>query len=116
MNNSFIISFFLFHCLPVPHELLYVLGCFLNGTAEVQFEFDGEQILFVDFQQKQNVYTVPIFIDPDPSGVMADWSVIEDSLTNRKVCLALMAVVAGEENNPPEERGKLASVLNSGVM
>lgn len=107
---------FLVFSLPVPHEFVYVVSCFLNGSAEIQFEFDAEQILYVDFQQKKNVYTVPIFIDPDPSQVMADWSVVEDSLTNRKVCLALMALQAAEEKNPPEQRGNLASAFMSLVM
>lgn len=99
--------------LPVPHEFVYLLGCNLNGSAEIQFEFDAEQILYVDFQQKKNVYTIPAFIDPDPSQIMADRSVIQDSLTNRKACLALMALQAAEEENPPEQRGKFVSVFVS---
>ncbi|KAE8288792.1 H-2 class II histocompatibility antigen, E-K alpha chain Precursor [Larimichthys crocea] len=95
----------------VPHEVTYFVGCFLNGTTEVQFEFDTAEILYVDFQKEEAVYTVPKFVDPDPSQVLAGLSIIRDALTNKYLCLAITAGCAEVENNPPEEKDAPESVL-----
>lgn len=87
----------------------------MNGTTEVQFEFDTEEILYVDFQRNEIVYTVPRFVDPDPAQVLVGLSLLSDALENRGICLALTAILA-EEQNPPEESGKLTSTFISVVM
>lgn len=84
------------------------MGCFVNGTTQVQFEFDTEEIYFVDFQKAEIIYTVPIFIDPNPSQIWASLKLL-DTLTNKELCLAFTALKATNEKNPPEERGKLTS-------
>ncbi|GLD63644.1 uncharacterized protein AKAME5_001524400 [Lates japonicus] len=94
---------------PIPHEIVYIAGCFLNGTAEVQFEFDAEEMFYVDFQKKEVEYTLPTFLYPDPSQVLAGPSILGGSLENREICLDLIARVTAEEKNPPEEKGTIYS-------
>uniref|UniRef100_A0A3B3YI81 Ig-like domain-containing protein n=1 Tax=Poecilia mexicana TaxID=48701 RepID=A0A3B3YI81_9TELE len=53
-------------CFSVPHEITYFVGCFVNGTIDMQSEFDGEEILYINIQKKEIVFTVPTFIDTDP--------------------------------------------------
>lgn len=96
--------------------MIYFVGCFVNGTAEVQFEFDAAEILYVDFQKEEAVYTVPKFLDPDPSQVLAGLSIIRDALTNKDLCLAITAGCTAVENNPPEEKGKLTSTIMSWLI
>nr|XP_046254351.1 H-2 class II histocompatibility antigen, A-U alpha chain-like [Scatophagus argus] len=95
----------------IPHEILYVVGCFTNGTAEVQFEFDAEEILYTDFQRKEIVYTVPKFIVLDPSHISVSMNLMRDALNNKDLCVDLAKVFAKEENNPPEERDPPETVL-----
>ncbi|TKS82041.1 II histocompatibility antigen, B alpha chain RT1 class [Collichthys lucidus] len=97
----------------VPHEVTYFVGCFVNGTTEVQFEFDAAEILYVDFQKEEAVYTVPKFVDPDPSQVLAGLSIIRDALTNKDLCLAITAGCAAAENNPPEEKEEVQLGVNN---
>lgn len=84
----------------------YIVGCFVNGTTEVQFDFDDEEILHVDFSKEEIIYTVPTFLDPDPSQILVGLSILRDALENKKICLALTTIAAAEEKHPPEERGK----------
>lgn len=94
------------NCFSVPHELLYVVGCFMNGTAEVQFEYDAEEMLYVDFQREEIVYTVPRFLNIDPSQALVGLSILRDALMNKNLCLSFTTLAAAEEKNPPEEKGK----------
>ncbi|GAA6220693.1 RLA class II histocompatibility antigen, DP alpha-1 chain-like [Lates japonicus] len=96
---------------PIPHEIVYIAGCFLNGTAEVQFEFDAEEMFYVDFQKKEVEYTLPTFLYPDPSQVLAGPSILGGSLENREICLDLIARVTAEEKNPPEEKDPPETIL-----
>lgn len=89
------------------------MGCFLNGTTEVQAEFDAAEILYVDFQKEEVVYTFPKFVDVDPSQVLASSIIINYALTSKDFCLAITAGCAAVENNPPEEKGKLTSTFMS---
>ncbi|XP_073341041.1 RLA class II histocompatibility antigen, DP alpha-1 chain-like [Pagrus major] len=98
-------------CSQIPHEVLYVVGCFVNGTVEVQFEFDAEEILYMDFPRNEIVYTVPRFLDPDPSEILFGMSTLRDALENKDLCLALTAMSAQEKKNPPEEIDPPESIL-----
>ncbi|XP_026228595.1 H-2 class II histocompatibility antigen, A-U alpha chain-like [Anabas testudineus] len=98
-------------CSQIPHEVTYITGCFVNGTTEIQFEFDAEEILYVDFSKPELVYTVPAIIDPDPSQLLADLSVYENALKNKKLCLDFTALAKAEEKNPPEKRDPPESIL-----
>lgn len=92
------------------------MGCFVNGTTEIQFEFDTEEVLYVDFSKKEVIYTVPTFLDPDPSQLLVGLNILKDALDNKELCLELTALAAIEEKHPPEERGKLIPTLISVVM
>lgn len=92
------------------------MGCFVNGTVEIQFEFDAEEILYMDFPRNETVYTVPRFLDPDPSEILFGLSTLRDAHKNKDVCLAFAAMFAHEKKNPPEEVGKLISTFFSLLM
>ncbi|XP_026173646.1 RLA class II histocompatibility antigen, DP alpha-1 chain-like isoform X2 [Mastacembelus armatus] len=94
-----------------PHELVYYVGCFVNGTIEIQSEFDAEMIFYIDFQKKDIVYTVPTFLDPDPTQILVHWPILRDALTNKELCLVLTKAVAAEEKYPAEERDPPESIL-----
>ncbi|KAG7242234.1 hypothetical protein INR49_024280 [Caranx melampygus] len=73
----------------IPHEVMYVVGCFVNGTTEVQFEFDSEELLYVDFQTEEIVYTVPTFLDPDPDPpdtVLYAAEDVQEGVENSLIC------------------------------
>ncbi|XP_070691210.1 RLA class II histocompatibility antigen, DP alpha-1 chain-like [Pempheris klunzingeri] len=93
------------------HEVLYSVGCFLNGTAEVQFEFDALEVSYVDFQTEEVIYTVPRFVDPDPSQILVGLSILKDALQNKLSCLAITALCAVEEKSPPKEKDPPESIL-----
>uniref|UniRef100_A0A3Q1H0B7 Ig-like domain-containing protein n=1 Tax=Anabas testudineus TaxID=64144 RepID=A0A3Q1H0B7_ANATE len=91
-------------CSQIPHEITYITGCFVNGTTEIQFEFDAEEILYVDFSKQELIYTVPAFLDPDPSQILIGLSVLKDARDNKELCSDLTVMAAAEERNPPEEK------------
>lgn len=88
------------------------MGCFLNSTTEVEFGFDAEKILYVDFSTKEVIYTVPTFIDPYPSQLVPGMSILSDALINERMCLLITTIAATEERNPPEDRGKLTPTVH----
>ncbi|XP_021164527.2 H-2 class II histocompatibility antigen, A-U alpha chain [Fundulus heteroclitus] len=106
MKRSTVIIFFL-HTVHVvshiPHEITYFLGCFENGTTAVQFEFDGEEMLHIDYQKEEIVFTVPSFIDPDPGQVLTGLSILHDAQENKKWCSALINVFKYNYKSPPIE-------------
>ncbi|KAM4580267.1 H-2 class II histocompatibility antigen, A-Q alpha chain-like isoform 1-T2 [Odontesthes bonariensis] len=97
----------------IPHEITYFVGCFVNGTTEIQFEFDGELMLYIDFQREEVVYTVPTFIDPDPGQVLVGLSILRDAFDNKGWCSTLTHVAKVEEKYPPEERDPPESMIFS---
>ncbi|XP_055359042.1 H-2 class II histocompatibility antigen, A-B alpha chain-like isoform X2 [Betta splendens] len=106
MKRSAVIVLMLHACCgfsQISHELVYSMGCFVNGTTDAQFKFDNEEIYFVDFQNEKLIYTVPISIDPDPYPIWANLK-LEDSLDNKKFCFFLTNEEAKYEENSPEER------------
>uniref|UniRef100_A0A3P9PWS9 H-2 class II histocompatibility antigen, A-U alpha chain-like n=1 Tax=Poecilia reticulata TaxID=8081 RepID=A0A3P9PWS9_POERE len=109
MKGSTVIIFFLntysfpLCCFSVPHEMTYFLGCFENGSTAIQFEFDGEEMLYVDFQTDEVVYTVPTFIDPDPSQVLAGLSILRDAHDNKELCSGILGVLKYKDKAPQKE-------------
>ncbi|CAG6015457.1 unnamed protein product [Menidia menidia] len=85
-------------------ELNYFVGCFLNSTAAIQFEFNGELMSYVDFQRKEVVYTVPSFIDPDPAQVLLGLSILRDAFQNSEFCALLITMAKVEKEIPAEEK------------
>ncbi|XP_042345122.1 H-2 class II histocompatibility antigen, A-U alpha chain-like [Plectropomus leopardus] len=95
----------------IPHEISYVLGCFENGTTQAQYEFDAEEILYMDFDRDEVVYTVPRFIVDDPSKMFDNIHVYENAKKNKKTCLAILEFCKVQEKNPPEQTEPPKSVL-----
>ncbi|KAM8734292.1 H-2 class II histocompatibility antigen, A-U alpha chain-like [Acanthopagrus schlegelii] len=117
MRRSALIILMLYFCFcacsQTPHEVIYFVGCFVNGTVEVQFEFDAEEILYMDFLRNEIVYTVPRFLDPDPSEILFGMSTLRDAHENKGLCLSLTAIAAHEKKNLPEEIDAPESILYS---
>lgn len=91
-------------CFSGSHELIYFVGCFVGGRTQVQFEFDSEEIYFVNFQKPEIIYTVPICIDPNPNQIWASLT-LRDILENRDLCLALTVLEDIEEEYSPDVKG-----------
>lgn len=77
----------------------------------MQIEFDAEEILYVDFERQELVYTVPTFLVLDPREMFEDIGVYNDAMKAKNTCSAVVAYFIAEEKNPPEERGKLYTIL-----
>ncbi|XP_047453698.1 H-2 class II histocompatibility antigen, A-U alpha chain-like [Mugil cephalus] len=93
------------------HEVKYLIGCFLNGTTEVQFEFDSEEILYVDFENSSVVYTVPRIISEDPSHMFENMHVFKNALKAKRFCPAVLGFYVVAEKNPPEVEDPPESIL-----
>lgn len=70
----------------------------------------------MDFPRNEIVYTVPRFLDPDPSEILIGLSTLRDAHENKDLCLAFSAMLAHEKKNLPEEVGKLIPTFISLLM
>ncbi|XP_029306747.1 H-2 class II histocompatibility antigen, A-U alpha chain-like [Cottoperca gobio] len=94
-----------------PREFVYVVGCFENGTTEIHAELDAEEILYMDFDRSELVYTVPrLFVD-DPAKIFDGKVSFKNAVRNKKACIALLEFSIVMEKNPPEEKDPPESVL-----
>ncbi|XP_030014743.1 H-2 class II histocompatibility antigen, A-U alpha chain-like [Sphaeramia orbicularis] len=75
---------------PSTHEFTFYMGCSFNGTAEVGFQVDDEQLMYVDFHRQKVVVTLPQFIVYNPSELIAAHYVYRNSVRNRKYCLSVL--------------------------
>ncbi|XP_045900389.1 H-2 class II histocompatibility antigen, A-U alpha chain-like [Micropterus dolomieu] len=112
-KSSLVILMFNTFCAfsQIPHELVYLVGCFDNGTTEVQLEFDAEEIFHVDFERREVVYTVPRFLVNNPSEIYDDRRLYGNALKGQHVCPVAVALGKLEENNPQEEKDPPESIL-----
>ncbi|XP_059195103.1 H-2 class II histocompatibility antigen, A-Q alpha chain-like [Centropristis striata] len=94
----------------IPHKILFLVGCFDNGTSEVHYEFDAEETLYVDFDRQEAVYTMPRFIVDDPSKIF-DTHVFESAKECRDLCVGGLRSYKLEEGNPPEKTDPPISIL-----
>ncbi|XP_071325277.1 H-2 class II histocompatibility antigen, A-U alpha chain-like [Trachinotus anak] len=113
MRRAAVIILILNHCAfsEIAHEIVRFVGCFDNGTTEVLFEYDAEEILYVDFERQELVYTVPPFLVSDPSEMFEGLRVYIDAVKGKRVCSAVLTFFKLEEKNPPEEEDPPESVL-----
>ncbi|XP_070821936.1 H-2 class II histocompatibility antigen, A-U alpha chain-like [Chaetodon trifascialis] len=95
----------------IRHEVVYILGCFENGTTEVQFEYDAEEIFYVDFERSELVYTVPRYSVHDLREKIHKFYTYEKAHRAKTTCSALLTICKGMEKNPPEERDPPESIL-----
>ena len=104
------------YCFSAAHDGFYFVGCFENGTTEVQFEFDTEEVFYVDFKREEVVYTMPKFVVEDPSQIFEIHHLYRNAARAKGFCPLAVAFIKAEEKNPPEERGKLTSLFISLLM
>uniref|UniRef100_A0A3Q2FP46 Rano class II histocompatibility antigen, B alpha chain-like n=1 Tax=Cyprinodon variegatus TaxID=28743 RepID=A0A3Q2FP46_CYPVA len=101
--------------ITVPHEATYFVGCFENGTSAVQYDFDGEEILYVDFSRKEIVFTVPNFIYAHPDQLIASLSVLKDALNGNFLLCSLDPpdhMIFPSREVEPEEENTLICFVN----
>ncbi|XP_061574354.1 RLA class II histocompatibility antigen, DP alpha-1 chain-like [Cololabis saira] len=89
----------------------YFVGCFENGTVEVQLELNSQEIFYVDFDKETVEYTGPPFSKFDPSLIFNHLHLYSNAKRNKNACLAAAPLVAIETGHPPEERDPPESVL-----
>ncbi|KAM9353463.1 H-2 class II histocompatibility antigen, A-U alpha chain-like [Symphorus nematophorus] len=94
----------------IPHEILYVVGCFENGTTQIQYEFDAEEMLYVNFEKQEVIYTVPRFLVDDPSGIFENLHVYKNAVKAKRACRVAAPFLKLEEKNP-EEKDPPESIL-----
>lgn len=82
------------------------MGCFDDGTAAVQLEYNSEEILYVDFEKETVEYTGPPFVKYNPSQIFQDLKIYQNAKKNKNACIALEKFAAEESGHPPEERGR----------
>uniref|UniRef100_A0A3Q0RWI8 Ig-like domain-containing protein n=1 Tax=Amphilophus citrinellus TaxID=61819 RepID=A0A3Q0RWI8_AMPCI len=112
-TNTFIISLLLTFSVfsSVAHEITYVVGCFDNGTTEVQYEFDAEELLYVDFERHTVVYTVPADLVINPSQVFENLNVYNNAMKAKRACPALLSFWKIEEEHLQEDEDPPESIL-----
>lgn len=91
------------------------MGCFYNGTTEVEFEVDDEEFLYADFDRDELVYTVPRFLVDDPSKLFENLHIYLDAKKAKRSCKAIAVLCKEEEEDPTEENGELTSTFLSVV-
>ncbi|GAA6220694.1 H-2 class II histocompatibility antigen, A-U alpha chain-like [Lates japonicus] len=97
----------------IAHEVVIIVGCFENGTTEVQAEFDTEEVLYVDFDKQDMVYTVPPYLMMNPRETFGDIAVYNNARKAKNTCPAVLAYCKAEEKNPPEVTDPPETVLYS---
>ncbi|XP_060936610.1 H-2 class II histocompatibility antigen, A-U alpha chain-like [Limanda limanda] len=98
-------------CSQIAHEAVTVVGCFENGSIQVQEEFDGEEFVYVDFDRKDFVYTVPKFITVDPREIIGDLLAHKVISRADKACSVALAYCKAEEQSPTEEKDPPETII-----
>ncbi|XP_062255805.1 H-2 class II histocompatibility antigen, A-U alpha chain-like [Platichthys flesus] len=98
-------------CSQIAHEAVTVVGCFENGSTQIHEEFDGEEIVYIDFDRKEFVYTVPTFIVPDPTELIIDLLNPKIISRGRNACKVVLAFCIAGEKNPSEEKDPPESII-----
>ncbi|XP_022051681.1 H-2 class II histocompatibility antigen, A-U alpha chain-like [Acanthochromis polyacanthus] len=84
------------------HDITYVIGCFENTTTTVEYEFDGEEILHIDDDRQEVVYTVPAYLMPDPAHIFGDLHIYRNALKAKRACVGVVAYCKVEGIDPEE--------------
>ncbi|XP_058503277.1 H-2 class II histocompatibility antigen, A-U alpha chain-like [Solea solea] len=88
----------------VVHETVTVIGCSNKNNTVVQFEGDGDEVLYTDFEKEEFVFTVPKFITSDPSEVFGDIAIYKKALKSQSICATAVLFCTEEERHPPEAK------------
>nr|XP_019948822.1 PREDICTED: H-2 class II histocompatibility antigen, A-U alpha chain-like [Paralichthys olivaceus] len=100
-------------CSQIAHEAITIVGCFENGTSEVQEEVDGEELVYVDFDRQEFVYTVPTSILLDPRAIFGDITVFKGVKKAEQMCHIVLKYCKGEEKDPPENKDPPETLIYS---
>lgn len=84
------------------HENIAMSACATNNTdAEDELQLDDDEIMYVDFKNKEVVFTLPEFAG---SWTALGW--YQRAQANHQVCLSSLKVAVQVEQSPPEEIGE----------
>lgn len=95
----------------IVHDIAYVVGCFDDSRTEAQYDFDGDEVLYVDYDREEVVYTVPPFIMQDPVKVFGDMHIYKNAAKAKRTCAGIIAYCKAEGIHPEDEREPPESVL-----
>ncbi|XP_041672284.1 H-2 class II histocompatibility antigen, A-U alpha chain-like [Cheilinus undulatus] len=95
----------------IPHEIVYVVGCWENSTTQVQYEFDGEELLYMAFVKDETVYSVPPNLMLNPSEIFAGRHVHRNALMAKRACGVAEDIFRTKGIHPPEEKDPPVSIL-----
>ncbi|XP_028280418.1 RLA class II histocompatibility antigen, DP alpha-1 chain-like isoform X2 [Parambassis ranga] len=94
----------------IAHEIDYFVGCSDNGTIQVMFELDDEEIMHVDFERNTVEYTVPKLFVTDPTQVFGPLNVYRNAMKGRRACEGLLVFYI-ETEHPTEVRDPPDSIM-----
>lgn len=95
----------------IAHEITYIVGCFDNGSTEVQLEFDSDEVFHVDFERGGVEYTGLNNSGYDPSQIFQDLHIYRNAIKNRKTCTAVVAYATLLEKESTENTDSPESIL-----
>ncbi|XP_071395320.1 RLA class II histocompatibility antigen, DP alpha-1 chain-like [Centroberyx affinis] len=83
------------------HEATLFYGCWQSGEAQVQAHWDGDQLLYADFDKERAVWTAPLLAD-----LRDTWLgfYILARISRERVCKVYLPAAAEADKDPPEER------------
>lgn len=102
----FLIVFTSIALFSVTHEFLYVVGCSWDGSIQVQYEFDNEEIFYTDFDKQRGVFTGPPFVVMDQGYFTEGPHFYKNAMKAKRTCAIGEAVLKAEGIEPPEEKGE----------
>ncbi|XP_008321301.1 H-2 class II histocompatibility antigen, A-U alpha chain-like [Cynoglossus semilaevis] len=92
------------------HEVTTVVACSNINNTVVQTELDGDELLYADFDKDYFVFTLPSFVQIDPSSY-SDVTSFNNAKKGRKACPAIVALATAEEKHPPEEKDPPETII-----
>lgn len=93
------------------HEIAYVVGCFENYSTQAQYDFDGDEGFYVDYDRQEVVYTIPPFIVRDPVQIFGHMNIYRNAERAQRTCSGIIAYIKAEKIHAEEVRDPPESVL-----
>lgn len=95
----------------VTHEFVYVVGCSVDGSIQVQYDFDNGELLYTDFDKQSSVFSGPPFVVIDQALLSEGPHLYRNAMKAKRTCTIGNAVRKAEGIEPPEEKDPPESAL-----
>ncbi|XP_074540549.1 H-2 class II histocompatibility antigen, A-U alpha chain-like [Halichoeres trimaculatus] len=95
----------------ITHEFVYVVGCPEDGSTQVQYVFDDEELFYTDFDRQRGVFTGPPFVVMDQTYLAQSAHFYINAMKAKRTCKIAQAVLKAEGIKGPEETDPPESVL-----